>query len=120
MKPATISRRAVRPVRRALGERLRTLRKARGLSQEGLGAGAGLSGKFVGEVERGEKSVSIDSLFHLSTALQVSLRELTDLGGRITPPADVDRIVVLLSRERRPERIRRAYDVLRAMFGRAR
>jgi hypothetical protein len=71
-------------------------------------------------VERGEKSVSVDSLFHLCTALQVPLREVTDLSPRGTPPADVDRIAVLLSRERRPERVRRAYDVLRAMFCRTR
>jgi acyl-coenzyme A synthetase/AMP-(fatty) acid ligase len=40
-------------VRKFLGQRLRALRKQRRLSQERLGDRAGLSGKFIGEVERG-------------------------------------------------------------------
>src|SRR5206468_2240792 len=71
--------RAVKHVRKFLGQRLRALRKQRGLSQERLGDRAGLSGKFIGEVERGEKSISIDSLYHVSVALEIPLRELTDV-----------------------------------------
>ena len=52
----------------AFSRRLRQLRGRRGWSQELLGAKAGRSGKFVGEVERGEKSVSLDSLAHLAWA----------------------------------------------------
>src|SRR5436190_16732455 len=37
------------------------------------------SGKFIGEVERGEKSISIDSLYHVAVALEVPLRLLTDV-----------------------------------------
>jgi transcriptional regulator with XRE-family HTH domain len=51
-------------------------------SQERLGKGSGLSGKFIGEVERGEKSISIDSLYRVSVALEVPLRELTDVGDK--------------------------------------
>jgi DNA invertase Pin-like site-specific DNA recombinase len=57
-----VGERAVPHLRRFLGQRLRVIRKHRGLSQERLGARAGLSGKFLGEVERGKKSISIDSL----------------------------------------------------------
>jgi transcriptional regulator with XRE-family HTH domain len=74
-----VGERAVKHVRKFLGQRLRALRKQRSLSQERLGARAGLSGKFIGEVERGEKSISIDSLYHVAVALGVALRELTDV-----------------------------------------
>ena len=74
-----MSERAVKHVRKFLGQRVRTLRKHRGLSQERLGDRAGLSGKFIGEVERGEKSISIDSLYRVSVALEIPLRELTDV-----------------------------------------
>ncbi len=70
---------ATKRVRKLLGQQLRTLRTRNGLSQEGLGERADLSGKFIGEVERGEKSISIDSLYRVAVALGVSLRALTDL-----------------------------------------
>jgi transcriptional regulator with XRE-family HTH domain len=114
-----MSERAVTHVRKALGELLRSLRKDRGLSQQRLGQRSGLSGKFIGEVERGEKSISIDSLYHIAVALDVTLRDLTDMGPTSrkwgsTP--ELEKLSALLSELRNREHIRRAYGVLRAMF----
>jgi transcriptional regulator with XRE-family HTH domain len=116
-----VSEREVKHVRRFLGQRLRHLRQQRALSQERLGNGSGLSGKFIGEVERGEKSISLDSLYHVSIALEVSLRDLTDVGDKhsAAPTEDAKKIFSLVSRLRRPQDARKAYDVLRAMFSRA-
>jgi transcriptional regulator with XRE-family HTH domain len=72
----TRSARAVPSLRRAFGEHLRALREARGLSQERLGSKASLSGKFVGEVERGEKSISLDTLWRVARALGLPLAVL--------------------------------------------
>ena len=68
-----MSRRAVPKLRVAFGRRLRKLRGRCGWSQARLGARAGLSGKFLGEVGRGEKSISLDSLAHLARALRMPL-----------------------------------------------
>jgi len=109
-------------VRKFLGQRLRALRKQRGLSQERLGDRAGLSGKFIGEVERGEKSISIDSLYRVSVALEIPLRDLTDVRAdkpSAVPHEDAEKVYALLSGRRRPEEIRKAFKVLQAMFGRA-
>jgi transcriptional regulator with XRE-family HTH domain len=117
-----MSDRAVRHVRKFLGQRVRTLRKQRGLSQERLGDRAGLSGKFIGEVERGEKSISIDSLYRVSVALEIPLRELTDVRANkpaAVPSEEAEKILALVSGQRRPEDIRKAYRVLQAMFGEA-
>lgn len=116
-----MTERAVKHVRRFLGQRLRALRKQRLLSQERLGERAGLSGKFIGEVERGEKSISIDSLYHVAVALEVPLRDLTDVGDKASsvPSEEAEKIFALVAGRRRPEDIRKAYNVLRAMFGRA-
>jgi transcriptional regulator with XRE-family HTH domain len=115
-----VTARAVAHVRKFLGQRPRVLRKQRALSQEGLGKGSGLSGKFIGEVERGEKSISIDSLYHISVALAVPLRDLTNVGDkpRTGPTEEAERIYALVSGRRRPEDVRKAYNVLRAMFSR--
>src|SRR3989442_4375780 len=98
--------RAVKHVRKFLGQRLRALRKQQGLSQERLGERAGLSGKFIGEVERGEKSISVDSLYHVSMALEVPLRHLIDVrAGRraAAPSAEAERIVALITHRRAAE-----------------
>ena len=114
-----MTERAVKHVRKFLGERLRALRKERGLSQERLGQRSRLSGKFIGEVERGEKSISVDSLYHVSVALDIPLRELTDVHSerqKAVPSLDAQKIFALIAGRRRPADIRRAYSVLRAMF----
>ena len=116
-----VTDRAVKHVRKFLGQRLRALRKQRALSQERLGKGSGLSGKLIGEVERGEKSISIDSLYHVSVALGVPLRDLTDVGNKhsTVPTEEAEKIFALAAGWRRPENVRKAYKVLRAMFSRA-
>jgi len=113
----TVSERAIPHVRAFLGQRLSILRKRLQLSQAELGRRAHLSGKFVGEVERGEKSISIDSLYRLSVALNVPLALLTDVGRSRTsvPPADAERILALIVNGTRPD-IRRAYAVLQKLF----
>jgi transcriptional regulator with XRE-family HTH domain len=117
-----VTERAVKHVRKFLGQRLRALRKQRGLSQERLGERSGLSGKFIGEVERGEKSISMDSLYRVSVALEVPMRDLTDVRAdkpTAVPSEEAERIFALVSGRRRPEELRRAYKVLQAIFSRA-
>jgi transcriptional regulator with XRE-family HTH domain len=114
-----VAERAVPHVRKFLGQRLRALRKQRGLSQERLGRRAGLSGKFIGEVERGEKSISVDSLYHVSEALKVPMRVLTDVqSGRnvVAPSEEAEKIFALVSGHRRPADVRKAREVLQAML----
>ena len=118
-----MSQRAVKHVRDAFGDRLRHLRKDRGLTQRSLGERAGLSGKFIGELERGKKSVSMDSLYHVSVALDVPLYNLTDLQPPRRTRADNLQMKAfhrLLSQPRKPEQLRRAYEVLKAMFSASR
>ena len=74
--PAARTGRAVPKVRAALGQRLVALRRQREMSQHALGAQSRLSAKFIGEVERGQKSISVDSLARVATALGLRLHEL--------------------------------------------
>src|SRR5256712_8789099 len=115
-----MTERAVKHVRKFLGQRLRALRKQRALSQERLGERSNLSGKFIGEVERGEKSILLDSLYHVATALEVPLRALTDVGvqAATVPNTEAEKIFALVAARPRPQEIRKAYNGLRAMFGR--
>jgi len=63
-------------IRKQLGEKIRQWRKLRELTQEQLGEKAGISYKFIGEVERGTVNPSLDSLIGISQALDVNVKEL--------------------------------------------
>ncbi len=54
-----------------LGDRIRARRKELGLSQGALAERAGLTASFISQVERDVTSPSIDSLYKISTALEV-------------------------------------------------
>ena len=64
------------PIRKNLGDKIRQLRKLRELTQEQLGEKAGISYKFIGEVERGTVNPCLDSLIGIAGALDVGVREL--------------------------------------------
>lgn len=61
---------------RAFGDRVRELRKAKGLSQEELGERAELHRNFVGMLERGERNPTLVTLFRLADGLGVPPGEL--------------------------------------------
>ncbi|MDD5069013.1 MAG: helix-turn-helix transcriptional regulator [Candidatus Pacebacteria bacterium] len=64
---------------KGLGEKLRSTRRERNLTQQQLGDLSDLSYKYVGEIERAEKNPSIDVLNRIADALKVDLLELLDL-----------------------------------------
>jgi len=69
-------------LRKLVGSRIRELRRARGLTQESLGERAGLSYKFIGEVERGMANPTLDTLAGIATALDVDVPELVSVAPR--------------------------------------
>jgi transcriptional regulator with XRE-family HTH domain len=66
----------VKSIRNIVGDRIRELRKQRGLSQEGLGDKAGLHYTYIGAVERGEKNCSIETVEKIAKALKIEIGEL--------------------------------------------
>jgi len=63
-------------IRKIFGERIRKLRKKAKISQEKLGEKAKLHPTYIGMVERGEKSPTLDTIVKLAKALDVSLLHL--------------------------------------------
>lgn len=64
--------------RRLLGARIRLYRKAADISQERLAELSELHPVYIGNVERGEENISIDSLARIAGALKVRVRDLTE------------------------------------------
>ena len=69
-----------------IGDRIRYLRKKKGLSQEELGWKAKLHYTYVGAVERGEKNVSVETLNKIARALGVGINDVFDLPKEIKDP----------------------------------
>ncbi len=59
-----------------LGDRIRDLRKKRNLSQEGLALNANIHPTYFGRIERGEVSPTVITLYKITKALDVDLRQL--------------------------------------------
>lgn len=59
-----------------LGARVREARTRRGWTQEALGERAGLSYKFIGEIERGTGNPTVESVNQIADALSVDVGEL--------------------------------------------
>ena len=60
------------------GQRLRLLRKERGLSQEELGFRADLDRTYVGGIERGERNPSLVNICRIAGALGIEPVDLLD------------------------------------------
>ncbi len=61
---------------RALGERIRARREAQGVSQETLAHRCGVHWTFLGQVERGQRNLSLHNLLKLAAGLAVDPCEL--------------------------------------------
>jgi transcriptional regulator with XRE-family HTH domain len=58
-------------LRAIVARNLRVLRKQKGLSQEELAHQAGINRNYVGQIEREEKSPTVDMIEKLATALDI-------------------------------------------------
>ncbi len=62
-------------IRNSFGKRLRELRLARGLSQEELALRCNLDRSYIGQVERGERNISLINIYKVASGLGVAPHE---------------------------------------------
>jgi transcriptional regulator with XRE-family HTH domain len=116
-RPATVAN--------LFGRRLRALRTLRELTQEELGERANVSGKFIGQVERGSGNPSLHVLVRLANALSVEIWELLRL-EETRPEGHVKNAIRAFSAAetvseylatRPPAEVERALRILEAALG---
>ena len=69
-------------IEKQFGERVRELRLARNLSQEGLAFKARMHRTYVGGIERGERNPSLKNIAAIAKALGVTLSQLFSFEDR--------------------------------------
>ncbi len=63
-------------IKKKFGDKVKQLRLARGLSQEGLANEANLDRTYIPGIEKGERNVSITVIEKLAIGLKVDIRDL--------------------------------------------
>lgn len=77
-------------IAKAIGQRIRNYRTKQGLSQEKLAELSGCHPTYIGQLERGEKNATIESIEKIAVALNISLARLFDkLGGQVHNERDI-------------------------------
>ena len=73
-----------------IGQRIRNYRTQLGLSQEKLAELSGCHPTYIGQLERGEKTATLESIDKVAVSLKVSLSKLFEnLGGADTDERDI-------------------------------
>ena len=70
-------------IAKAVGQRIRNYRTRAGFSQEKLAEMSGCHPTYIGQLERGEKNATIESIEKIATALNLPMSKLFEqLGGQ--------------------------------------
>ena len=69
-------------IAKIIGQRIRNYRTQKGLSQEKLAELAGCHPPYIGQLERGEKNATLESVEKIASAMDISLSELFDKLGK--------------------------------------
>ncbi|MDO6561633.1 MAG: helix-turn-helix domain-containing protein [Paraglaciecola chathamensis] len=59
-----------------VGEKIRSVRKEKGFSQESLALHAKLDRSYMGRIERGEANITLEMLYQLAKVLDCEAKEL--------------------------------------------
>lgn len=85
-------------VSKIIGERIRTIRKEKKISQEELAHLASLSDTFIGQVERAEKNITVESLHKIATALEISLEDLFRVSEHLSKSANTEVLIQIIDK----------------------
>jgi transcriptional regulator with XRE-family HTH domain len=60
----------------AFGKRVREMRKSKGISQERLAEMSGIDRSYMGNIERGEKNITLKKAYEICDALDIEIQDL--------------------------------------------
>ena len=89
-------------IMQATADRIRHLRKQKDISQEELALRAGINTVYYGQIERGQKCPTVDTLYKIAAGLEIPLPDLLRFD---TPAADSENMDMNAYMERLVKRI---------------
>ena len=60
----------------AFGKRVRDVRKKKGISQEKLAELSNIDRSYMGNIERGEKNITLKKVYEICDALDIEIKEM--------------------------------------------
>jgi transcriptional regulator with XRE-family HTH domain len=99
-----------------LGKRIREERQKLNLTQEKIAESIDISDSYIGQIERGERSLTLDTLVRLANKLGVTVDYLLqDSMGLVTNDQTINQLTQILY-NRSPKQKQMALDVIKMMF----
>lgn len=65
-------------IRSAFGHRVREFRATKAITQEELALRCGLDRSYIGQVERGERNISLENIYRIASGLDISPGDLLE------------------------------------------
>jgi transcriptional regulator with XRE-family HTH domain len=99
-----------------LGKRIREERHKLNLTQEKIAESIDISDSYIGQIERGERSLTLDTLVRLANKLGVTIDYLLqDSMEHVTNDQSINQLTQILH-NRSPKQKQMALDVIKMMF----
>lgn len=97
-----------------IGARIRSLREAKGMTQEGLAEVMDINAKYLSNIERGKENPTLDMLIKFADALEVEMWEIFDFGHGVSIK-ELRETINKFTKELDEEKLRMAVKLLRAL-----
>lgn len=98
-----------------IGARIRSLREAKGLTQEKLAEVMDINSKYLSNIERGKENPTLDILIKFADALKVEMWEMFDFGHEVGIK-ELKETMTKFMKEADEEKLRTAVKLLRAVM----
>ncbi|MCL5674492.1 MAG: helix-turn-helix transcriptional regulator [Candidatus Omnitrophica bacterium] len=103
-------------IKKAIGIRIRELRKERGLSQENLAERAHLHPTYISSVERGERNISLESIKKIADGLDIKIKDLFITQGGFHKTYVLAEKVADYLKTKNPEEVEKAEKIVKAIL----
>ena len=98
------------------GKKIKSIRRARDITQEKLADLSGLSLQYIGEIERGRRNPSLTSIEQLSQALDIPMAELFSLEEFRLAPEELRAILMRQIESADEDRLRIFFSMAQTLF----
>lgn len=102
-------------VKKLVGNRIRQIRKEKGLSQEELGYKSDLHYTHIGAIERAEKNWSIDTLIKVASGLNVTVNDLLVFASKPEDIRILKKAIIAEIKESSPEALKIFSDLVKGV-----